>query len=145
MLRWERDQNSVRDALRVPPLLPQCSGGSEIKTINTATVYARHCYHNAPVGARSKPDALHVGRTVAVTTMLRWERDQNDAAVAASDETQLPQCSGGSEIKTTSPMWTRRMRSYHNAPVGARSKRAWRLLCLAGEVTTMLRWERDQN
>ena len=100
LLRWERDQNMTEDSVMTFGNLPHCSGGSEIKT---ACDHCRWCpasYHIAPVGARSKHANEIVAEETRLTTLLRWERDQNSIRVWASSRELLPHCSGGSEIKT---------------------------------------------
>ncbi len=145
VLRWERDQNVPVGLCGAGTVLPQCSGGSEIKTLSARRRSPATTYHSAPVGARSKrafdaqrdPDAL--------TTVLRWERDQNNGPFVDPPPHSLPQCSGGSEIKT---WWLRCCGAgapYHSAPVGARSKPGVCAANLSAGLTTVLRWERDQN
>jgi len=145
MLRWERDQNTETLKAFDAAALPQCSGGSEIKTDRTIPGWVLPGYHNAPVGARSKRGQLEVHANLAVTTMLRWERDQNVTASVVGPKTRLPQCSGGSEIKTDNEDTMHAYMGYHNAPVGARSKPCTTQSRSVSTVTTMLRWERDQN
>ena len=82
----------------------------------------RVAYHSAPVGARSKliEDARRLSESL--TTVLRWERDQNESFPIAVTFPPLPQCSGGSEIKTDFVSSHDVFLPYHSAPVGARSK-----------------------
>ncbi len=61
---------------------------------------SRITYHSAPVGARSKLDYVDDYPKFQLTTVLRWERDQNNVTPTVPDKIALPQCSGGSEIKT---------------------------------------------
>jgi len=146
VLRWERDQNGNITTGQDVSVLPQCSGGSEIKT-NEPGACAVFCpYHSAPVGARSKHSGGRAGSRRPLTTVLRWERDQNARFFSSASRFSLPQCSGGSEIKTQVADHGAQREPYHSAPVGARSK-----LDLLFEqpppkvLTTVLRWERDQN
>jgi len=145
VLRWERDQNACRASTVRSSSLPQCSGGSEIKTSFQARNVQAQPYHSAPVGARSKHQATRGGFPMRLTTVLRWERDQNCNGPARLLPSHLPQCSGGSEIKTPLPRLQRGRWAYHSAPVGARSKLKHRLHRAAQLLTTVLRWERDQN
>ena len=145
MLRWERDQNIAPPRLSAFSILPQCSGGSEIKTIYPREQSHRLAYHSAPVGARSKRFQSWASWRFKLTTVLRWERDQNATRAVAPQASGLPQCSGGSEIKTLDlPGWDCEQ-TYHSAPVGARSKHPNPTFCGFSQLTTVLRWERDQN
>ena len=122
MLRGERDQN--RDSFQASSdlAIPECSGGSEIKTVDFGCMKLTDRYQNAPGGARSKlrvqlrqqlrmiPECsggseIKTGFAQAVlrerdTRMLRGERDQNLRDITAKGRKKIPECSGGSEIKT---------------------------------------------
>ena len=147
LLRGERDQNNVQRISCQRHRIPNCSGGSEIKTVvvehdRAATddtkllrgerdqnaSYAAHGSTHADTkllrGERDQNSyARRSCRTSADTKLLRGERDQNDAAVDSRERCQIPNCSGGSEIKTTWPALTRTAMRYQIAPGGARSKR----------------------
>ena len=77
MLRGERDQNDMNYSREEIEEIPECSGGSEIKTISKGVVLL-----------------------LLDTRMLRGERDQNMCGVNGLSSAQIPECSGGSEIKT---------------------------------------------
>ena len=122
MLRGERDQNVARSAATASCVIPDCSGGSEIKTPARLFPNVGDGYQIAPGGARSKP-------TEEFT----------------ADGFTIPDCSGGSEIKTAcSALLSFRFR-YQIAPGGARSKRGRDLHNERNGDTRLLRGERDQN
>ena len=122
LLRRERDQNSVTVVIRPGNGIPDCSGGSEIKTIVCCDGDALNGYQIAPEGARSKRRVKH-----------------------SFIETRIPDCSGGSEIKTEAGGACWLSGRYQIAPEGARSKQ-FRIQQSTGEIDTrLLRRERDQN
>ena len=145
MLRGERDQNAYIGAAAPAVGLPECSGGSEIKTIRRLAGRLTSGYQNAPGGARSKLDDEVWNGERHVTRMLRGERDQNSPDPQAPPATRLPECSGGSEIKTRAIQRAPLPTSYQNAPGGARSKLLRTIDRSQSPVTRMLRGERDQN
>src|ERR1039458_3173581 len=100
MLRWERDQNPYQMIPTAVAPIPECSGGSEIKTASVPRLSAWVGYQNAPVGARSKPVSNDTNGRRTDTRMLRGERDQNSQRPEAVGVGGIPECSGGSEIKT---------------------------------------------
>src|ERR1700722_11756347 len=102
MLRGERDQNGIRFVIVSGDVIPECSGGSEIKTKSPGKQLNTDGYQNAPGGARSKPLPRPFPTSCPDTRMLRGERDQNGAALGVPARGRIPECSGGSEIKTPS-------------------------------------------
>src|ERR1035437_4524155 len=122
MLRGERDQNTAVTDGWWPARIPECSGGSEIKTLTSCFRIPPAGYQNAPGGARSKQVGF----------------DSNYAV-------KIPECSGGSEIKTWCTSGIVSTTRYQNAPGGARSKHESQTDQAEFEDTRMLRGERDQN
>ena len=122
MLRGERDQNALVHWRRWPQVIPECSGGSEIKTGLVMAHFQDTGYQNAPGGARSKLRSISGHLEQRDTRMLRGERDQNQIVPSPKSKVQIPECSGGSEIKTRTASKLRRSGGYQNAPGGARSK-----------------------
>ena len=145
MLRGERDQNLYPGIVVSATKIPECSGGSEIKTLLVHALREPERYQNAPGGARSKHDLLQSVVELLDTRMLRGERDQNAANLLPGCRGRIPECSGGSEIKTRAPEFCVRHRRYQNAPGGARSKRCDLVGADRAPDTRMLRGERDQN
>src|ERR1035438_138203 len=96
LLRGERDQNARRLTSLEPWLIPNCSGGSEIKTARAGSAWQQGEYQIAPGGARSKQlPALGLHRRQN-TKLLRGERDQNENHLSFRRPTLIPNCSGGS-------------------------------------------------
>src|ERR1035437_7177318 len=100
MLRGERDQNRTIPLGTRLYLIPECSGGSEIKTQRCPGMTGFSRYQNAPGGARSKQGGRHCSEDDFDTRMLRGERDQNIPSLSTLTGLKIPECSGGSEIKT---------------------------------------------
>src|ERR1039458_276047 len=100
MLRGERDQNRADRLGNDGIVIPECSGGSEIKTSGRRGRSSNGRYQNAPGGARSKPGRRREDAPAGDTRMLRGERDQNPDLVRAGALTPIPECCGGSENKT---------------------------------------------
>ena len=118
LLRGERDQNAPRlDA--APAGYQIAPGGARSKRFRPRCLTTR--YQIAPGGARSKPancrrfhqpdtrllrgerDQNAAAQTSANhpdTRLLRGERDQNTGGALALTTAEIPDCSGGSEIKT---------------------------------------------
>ena len=100
LLRGERDQNEIRQFNADHPKIPDCSGGSEIKTGEFLLVVSPTRYQIAPGGARSKRNGADECADHPDTRLLRGERDQNIGGALALTTAEIPDCSGGSEIKT---------------------------------------------
>src|SRR5665213_956641 len=125
--------------------IPNCSGGSEIKTPAAGRQRADFQYQIAPGGARSKRGSSVTNTTGNNTKLLRGERDQNAHGFWTPARRLIPNCSGGSEIKTSLSIHRCFSLEYQIAPGGARSKRRhWRSICRRWN-TKLLRGERDQN
>src|SRR5665213_2783590 len=103
--------------------IPNCSGGSEIKTPAAGRQRADFQYQIAPGGARSKRGSSVTNTTGNNTKLLRGERDQNLVPCHPAGPSVIPNCSGGSEIKTMANNARADARKYQIAPGGARSKR----------------------
>ena len=145
LLRRERDQNIIPLPQFQVFKIPDCSGGSEIKTQVAPEPSAGGGYQIAPEGARSKLHHRLAGANVLDTRLLRRERDQNKAAGALTIPVRIPDCSGGSEIKTIWARRSKKTRRYQIAPEGARSKLDGRQRRVEAYDTRLLRRERDQN
>ena len=122
LLRGERDQNRFAGLQFRFFLIPDCSGGSEIKTLFSARMSNAEEYQIAPGGARSKLSFKNIARELQIpdcsggseiktghqqrrtgadnTRLLRGERDQNSSGGFGMSWILIPDCSGGSEIKT---------------------------------------------
>src|SRR5665213_137576 len=124
LLRGERDQNGATGAQLAGAGIPNCSGGSEIKTYFSADDDANSQYQIAPGGARSKPYLGFTQAPYSNTKLLRGERDQNLVPCHPAGPSVIPNCSGGSEIKTMANNARADARKYQIAPGGARSKPA---------------------
>src|ERR1017187_5412079 len=101
---------------------PLCKGHFTTKSRPRHRVARPRGYQNAPGGARSKPVNLRPSYIATDTRMLRGERDQNTITRATRLLVQIPECSGGSEIKTVKEQLPLLESGYQNAPGGARSK-----------------------
>ena len=145
MLRGERDQNGQSKVGSRRGRIPECSGGSEIKTGCARRTMSRARYQNAPGGARSKQKPFVTDDCALDTRMLRGERDQNQYRSHTMSTSTIPECSGGSEIKTGDVDSDGSDWGYQNAPGGARSKLDPLLRPTQLQDTRMLRGERDQN
>ena len=79
------------------------------------------------------------------TTEPRWGRDQNTSPQTSAPPLSIPQSPGGGEIKTNAREVSKGARTYHRAPVGARSKQVNDSSNHQHRHTTEPRWGRDQN
>ena len=129
-------------------VIPDCSGGSEIKT--STRVGHRAAYSDTRL-LRGERDqniaATQFARHGRDTKLLRGERDQNGIVrrTACSDLT-IPDCSGGSEIKTTLQRIRLPMFGIPDCSGGSEIKTLMFELVPAFVLNTrLLRGERDQN
>ncbi len=143
--RWGRDQNrnGLRDHAPLP--IPDCPDGGEIKTLPRAQCPRPPGYQTAPMGARSKHNALLHMTTITDTRLPRWGRDQNSRERYTRNRCGIPDCPDGGEIKTHRAIRHIRSLRYQTAPMGARSKRPHRQGQRHHRDTRLPRWGRDQN
>jgi hypothetical protein len=122
LLRGERDQNCRQLFKRAFKRIPNCSVGSEIKTVCAGNWIAPP--DTKLLRGERDQNGNGGGKTAANhdTKLLRGERDQNLILIITLFARKIPNCSVGSEIKTLFLEDCKDFARYQIAPLGARSK-----------------------